>query len=72
MVTDVRHLCVVTSVQPRRYVALSYRWNTSAVRKELQLELANLEWFQQDRALEGEDMPEAVTDAMSLCRELGE
>ncbi|GKU06487.1 tol protein [Fusarium langsethiae] len=56
-----------------RYVALSYVWGRSTGH-DLQLLLSNLDWFQQDSALENmwEQVPATIQHAVELVRLIGE
>ncbi|KAK4461296.1 heterokaryon incompatibility protein-domain-containing protein [Cladorrhinum samala] len=69
---DVERRCVVPAEIGSRYAALSYRWFPSPQRRYLQLETGTLASLQVEGALDRDDFPKSILDAISLCSLLGE
>lgn len=74
-VIDVDQMCIVDARKGERYVALSYVWGQT---KQLHLVQRTLSAFKTPGALSTDDqglgtrISKTVSDAISLCRELGE
>jgi len=72
---DVEQRCVVLPERPSEYeyVTLSYVWaaaSNSEERQKFQLQRSNLNELAKEGKLQDELLPEVVSDAMHLCREL--
>ncbi|ERF70265.1 hypothetical protein EPUS_09424 [Endocarpon pusillum Z07020] len=73
LVDTYRH-CVIEPPRflPPRFVALSYTWSSLSDSPDIQLEQNNLERLMQAGSLEEENVPALISDAINLCREIGE
>jgi hypothetical protein len=73
-VVDSYHRCVIElpSFPPPRFVALSYTWSSLSDSPDIKLERRNLESLKQAGSLEEQNVPALISDAMKLCREIGE
>ncbi|KAF2103360.1 HET-domain-containing protein [Rhizodiscina lignyota] len=67
---DVEKSCITLVAAPVRYVALSYVWNT-AHGNDVQLTRSTVDVLSQASALTTSALPDAITDALSLCSDLG-
>ncbi|KAI0119593.1 HET-domain-containing protein [Daldinia grandis] len=72
-VVDVVNMNIAEPFGPIRYVALSYMWGSAADSQEdFQLEKKNVGRLEAPGSLADASIPKVVTDAISLCRDLGE
>jgi hypothetical protein len=69
---NVDELRVCDAPDGQRFVALSYMWSVNEQGKDLQLLLSNVELLSQPGGLELQQLPNTVSDAILLCRDLGE
>jgi hypothetical protein len=65
-------LCIVDASEPQRFVALSYMWGGHEGGKDLQLVQSNVDQLSQSGGLELQQLPNTISDAIVLCRDLGE
>ncbi|GKT40328.1 uncharacterized protein ColSpa_00509 [Colletotrichum spaethianum] len=65
--------CVARVKDVADFVALSYQWRTATAYKDrdLQLTKANVEELERPYCLRDSLIPEVISDAMQLCREIG-
>jgi hypothetical protein len=68
-VIDTRRLRIAYAPKGCRYVALSYVWGGQNF---LRLTASNVKNFERDGSIDIENFPRSISDAISLCRELGE
>ena len=73
LVDTYRH-CVIEppSFPPPRFVALSYTWSSLSDSPDIQLNRKNLECLTQAGSLKERNLPALISDAINLCREIGE
>ncbi|OCK90530.1 HET-domain-containing protein [Cenococcum geophilum 1.58] len=69
LVIDVKHSCVTTAPPACRFVALSYVWGSAKQKK-----LTHADWpiLSQKGALEGENIPATIKDAIQVTEAIGE
>jgi hypothetical protein len=56
----------------QRFVALSYMWSVHEQGKDLQLVQSNVDQLSRPGGLEFQQLPNTISDAILLCRDLGE
>lgn len=72
-VINVVNMNIAEPVGPTRYVALSYMWGSAAgSQNDFQLEKKNVRYLEAPGSLINASIPKVVTDAISLCKDLGE
>jgi hypothetical protein len=71
-VIDVRSLKVAKLAVPARFAALSYMWQQLKDSGHVQLERENVKELEVSGGLSNVPLPSIISDAMFLCRELGE
>ncbi|KAH0438014.1 hypothetical protein CcaCcLH18_03506 [Colletotrichum camelliae] len=65
--------CVIEAQEGADYMALSYQWRTATAYPEADLQLTknNMDELERPHSLEESLIPEVISDAMLLCRNMG-
>ncbi len=72
-VIDTQNMCITKPDEPVNFVALSYMWASgSDSSNSLQLEKNNVRGLELPGGLAAVSLPDIISDAISLCRDLGE